>query len=244
MPKAKQTIIRPLDGSPHQKYFVDIAGKQVEVPGGSTVAKIGGESGGMIHAAWLLGQQGRNYREEWDEASQIGDITHAFIQENLIHTEVDLSFCEKVPHLVETARTCAAKAFFFVEEHGLEVLAVERQLARPISLVDGTPYGYGGTIDLVVRDSSGNIVIVDWKTSKGLYPIPNYCQIIGYEQLWNHLHPEQMATKRVIVRIGKGDGDDYQEKWLEKPETLSKYWGIFEGQLFAWWKMKEAWRNK
>ncbi len=235
----EQKVISPLDGSPHQKYFVG----EIEVPGASTVAKYGGKVDGMIHRAWQLGQEGRNYREEWDEASQIGDITHAFIRENLDHDyKVDLSHCEKVPQLVETARQCAAKGLWFIQENDYEVVSVEEQLARPYLLPTGEHYGYGGTIDLVVRNSAGEYVLVDWKTSKGLYPIPNYCQIIGYEHLWNYCNPTREISHRVIVRIGKGDGDDYQEKWIKRQSTIDKHWAIFEAQLLLWYRMNVSWR--
>ncbi len=228
--------IQPLSKAPHQKYFVDGIG---EVPGGSTVAKIGGEAGGMIHAAYLLGTQNRDYKKEWEEASQIGEITHAIIRGNLEGRDVDVSRCEGKEAL-ETARSCAAKALWFVQVNDYDIISVEEQLSCPLELPDGTPYGYGGTIDLVVRDSDGGIILVDWKTSKGLYPIPNYSQIIGYEHLWNHCKPEQAIGQRVIVRIGKGDGDDYAEKWLKKPEMLEKYWGIFQTQLQMWHRMRVA----
>lgn len=64
----------------------------------------------------------------------------------------------------------AARAF--CEKHLLGVLAVECQ-------VFSDRFGYAGTVDMVARSKSGKVVIVDWKTSKSLYP-DNALQLAAY----------------------------------------------------------------
>ena len=56
-----------------------------------------------------------------------------------------------------------AAARAFCEENLLGVLAVECR-------VFSDRFNYAGTVDLMARSRSGKVVMVDWKTSKSIYP--------------------------------------------------------------------------
>lgn len=65
-----------------------------------------------------------------------------------------------------------AAARAFCEENLLGVLAVEYR-------VFSDRFNYAGTVDLMARSRSGKVVMVDWKTSKYLYP-DNDLQLAAY----------------------------------------------------------------
>lgn len=64
----------------------------------------------------------------------------------------------------------AARAF--CEANLLGVLATECR-------VFSDRFGYAGTVDLMARSKSGKVVMVDWKTSKSIYP-DNALQLAAY----------------------------------------------------------------
>ena len=62
-------IVRLEKTRAHQKYPLKDG---TDVPGASTIAKIGEDSSGLIHWAWKLGMEGQDYRKVRDKAADIG----------------------------------------------------------------------------------------------------------------------------------------------------------------------------
>src|SRR4029450_13417956 len=54
--------------------YQNLAGEPV--PGASTVAKIGQESGGIVYWAWKQGRDGKDFRESRDAAATAGSMVH------------------------------------------------------------------------------------------------------------------------------------------------------------------------
>lgn len=50
------------------------------VPGVTTITGRFKESGGLIHWAWKLGSEGRDYRQERDAAASAGSLAHDMIE--------------------------------------------------------------------------------------------------------------------------------------------------------------------
>ena len=61
-----------------------------------------------------------------------------------------------------------------ISDYCLEVEATEYPVWHPSR-------AYAGTIDLVARDADGQLVVVDWKRSNGLYPEHGY-QVAAYAE--------------------------------------------------------------
>jgi hypothetical protein len=68
--------VKLVRNAPHQKYFLSDG---TQVPGGSTICKIGDDPSALIHWAWKLGSEGKDYRKERDKAADIGTIAHFLI---------------------------------------------------------------------------------------------------------------------------------------------------------------------
>ncbi len=172
--------------TPKAGYFLKDGTK---VPGTTTICSAYKDSGGLIYWAWNQGKQGLDYRETRDKAGDIGTLVHAAIEARLRGEEF----------FIPTEGAKAYMAFHQWErQNKIEILEQEIQLVSE-------EYKYGGTLDAVgVVD--GKHVLLDWKTSKGVYK--NYLlQLAAYKQLWNENCPGREITDGVwLVRFSKTDG--------------------------------------
>lgn len=224
---AGQKIVRLEKTRAHQKYPLKDG---TEVPGASTIAKIGEDSNGLIHWAWKLGTEGKDYRKVRDQAADIGTVAHFMIECFLHNHEPDLS--EFSPADVEKATMAFNNFRKWWDEEGLTVIEPEVQLVSEEWL-------FGGTIDAPSRDRDGKIVLLDWKTSKAIVGA-HKIQLAGYEQLWNENRPKMKVQRRAIVRIGKESPDDFEVAWIFSAEP---FWEVFKARLalhYAQLRLKKA----
>jgi predicted RecB family nuclease len=79
---------------------------------------------------------------------------------------------------------------------------------RPVFLeqsIYSQQYGYAGTMDLLAKDPKGELVIVDFKTSKAIYP-EAYLQTAAYAQAVNEMGHGPVGNG-IIVRLPKAESD-------------------------------------
>jgi hypothetical protein len=217
--------------APHQKYHLSDG---TQVPGGSTICKIGDDPSALIHWAWNLGSQGKDYRKERDKAADIGTIAHFMIECMLNGNVADLSDYDEAD--IAKALVCYTKFLDWWELQNLKVVAPEIQLVNE-------EYRYGGTIDLIAVDADGDHVLLDFKTSKKISE-SYWRQCAGYANLWNHNGWEgdidaedHKITNHAIVRIGKEEEGDFEVVWRE---DLSKEWFVFQKQVDLYWALQAA----
>jgi hypothetical protein len=217
--------------APHQKYF--LSDGKTQVPGGSTICKIGDDAGALIHWAWNLGKEGKDYRKERDKAADIGTIAHFLIECYLNGQVADLEDYDQVD--IDKALVCYNKFVDWWEEQNLEKVATEIQLVNEL-------HRYGGTIDLIAKKKNGDHVLIDFKTSKAISP-SYWRQCAGYAALWNEnqevngFNAINQITSHAIVRIGKQDEGDFEVVWKT---GLSKEWFVFQKQVDLYWAMQAA----
>jgi hypothetical protein len=211
------------------------------VPGGSTICKIGDDAGALIHWAWNLGREGKDYRKERDKAADIGTIAHFLIECYLNGQVADLEDFDQAD--IDKALLCYNKFVDWWDQQNLEKVATEIQLVNEA-------YRYGGTIDLIATKPNGDHVLIDFKTSKKISE-SYWRQCAGYAQLWNFNQPtaeyEAMGEpcfcktnqikSHAIVRIGKEEEGDFEVVWKD---DLSKEWFVFQKQVDLYWAMKSA----
>jgi hypothetical protein len=222
--------------APHQKYHLSDG---TQVPGGSTICKIGDDAGALIHWAWDLGKRGLDYRKERDKAADIGTLAHFMIECMLNNQVADLSDYDEAD--IAKALVCYTKFLDWWELQNLKVVETEIQLVNE-------EFRYGGTIDLIAVDDDGDHVLLDFKTSKKISE-SYWRQCAGYAQLWNANKGYGEATKyavdilnnwitnHAIVRIGKQEEGDFEVVWKE---DLSKEWNVFQHQVDLYWAMQGA----
>jgi hypothetical protein len=210
--------------APHQKY---ITATGIEVPGGSTICKLGDDPGALIHWAWNLGTEGKDYRKERDQAANIGTIAHFMCEAFLNEFVCDLSDYDQAD--IDRALICYNKFLEWWESEGLQVVATETQLVHD-------DMKFGGTIDLIAKDKDGNLILIDLKTSKRLSD--SYTrQIAGYTELWNFNRPYEPISRWIIVRIGKQDEGDFEVKeFVEDHIEASKF--TFSKQVDLYWALQ------
>ena len=199
----------------HQKYIMRDG---TQVPGASTICKVGDDQSNLITWAWNLGNKGQDFRKVRDKAADIGTVCHFLIECHFHNWEPDLS--EYAPDDIERAHVAFRNFKTFWEEQELTVLEPEVQLVSE-------QYLFGGTIDAPSVDKQGRIVLLDWKTSNGIY-LSQKLQLAAYERLWNENRPEQIVQRRAVVRIGKERADDHSIEWMfsSAPE-----WEYFKARL-------------
>lgn len=130
-----------------------------------------------------------------DEASQIGTLLHLLIEgffRGLTIDTKDYSYNQE---------KAAMKAFAgFLEWHkrvnfkelGTEIVLVNEELQ------------VGGTIDCLAKIDD-ELVIIDWKTSKYLYP-ENKIQLAAYTYMYEQAQPKACIAYGLVMRFSKDDG--------------------------------------
>lgn len=199
----------------HQKYIMRDG---TQVPGASTICKIGDDQSNLIQWAWNLGNKGQDFKKVRDQAADIGTVTHFLIECHFHGWEPDLSDFAAAD--IERAQIAFRNFKTFWDEQELTVLEPEVQLVSE-------EHAYGGTIDAPSVDKQGRIVLLDWKTSSGIY-LSQKLQLAAYERLWNENRPKQIVQRRAVVRIGKDRADDHSIEWMfsSQPE-----WELFKARL-------------
>jgi hypothetical protein len=213
--------------APHQKY---ITAEGLEVPGGSTICKIGDDPCALIHWAWALGKDGKDYRAERDKAADIGTLAHFMCEAFLNGFVCDLSDYDQAD--IDKALVCYNKFVDWWEAEGLSKIATEAQMVHPTKR-------FGGTIDLVAFDRENKVCLIDIKTSKRISD--SYIrQIAGYTELWDFCQVEEKTkvNRWAIVRIGKQEEGDFEVVWYDA-DRIKNAQNTFFQQVELYWAIKD-----
>lgn len=169
-------------------YYVD----GVRVPSVTTVLGRFKESGGLVHWAWNLGKQGKDYRTVRDEAASAGTVAHAMVEAHL-RGQSEIS-TNATPEVYALARNAFVQFREWSLQTSLKVIATETPLISKV-------HKFGGTLDAVAIQ--GETSILDWKSSNSVYP-EYMAQIAAYGLLWNENNPDNPITGGYhLVRFDK-----------------------------------------
>ncbi len=164
--------------TPKHGYWVD--GKRV--PGTTTIIGRFKDSSALLHWAFKQGQEGKaRLYGEAEKAADIGTIAHEMIEAHVNGFDpahiLDEHNTRNVSMDMKIKATNAFNMFREWESQtGLELLSryQEIQLVSPM-------YMFGGTPDAIGK-INGKIVLLDWKTSNGVYP-DYLLQLAAYRHL-------------------------------------------------------------
>lgn len=166
------------------------------VPGVTTIIGKFKEAGGLIHWAWQLGIDGKDYREVRDQAAGIGNIAHDMVECHIRGKEFDPSPYDK-PDVDKAENSFLA----FLEWAGQTSL---KPIETETSLIS-EKHRFGGTLDAMLV--SGKLALGDWKTSNSIYP-EYLLQLAAYKVLWEENRPDQPITGGFhLLRFDKTHGD-------------------------------------
>jgi hypothetical protein len=180
-----------------------------KVPGTTTITGRFGDKSALIPWAW---KRGRDFPDEplygsRDKAAELGTIVHNMVEASIrgndpMEIADDLEKEIGLGQTTDYEQVMSAFSAFqeWFESNNFEILSQEEQFVSETHL-------YGGTPDAIAKDGKNRIVILDWKTSDGVYAEYLY-QLAAYRILWNEVHPEQPLTGGShLCRFAKKHGD-------------------------------------
>lgn len=207
-----------VSGGGRPKSYKTADGKRV--PGVTTIVSRFKDSGGLIHWAWQQGIDGKNYRETRDNAADAGGIAHDMIEADILGKPTP-EFLSSSPGHVALALKALDAFRTWRDQVKLEILETEVPLISE-------RYRYGGTLDALAL-VAGKVVLLDWKTSNGVYG-DYISQVAAYRQL---LRERQMISAAApvpegaqLLRFGKDFGDFHAHYYPS--EVMDYGWRFFE----------------
>jgi hypothetical protein len=185
----------------------------VQVPGVTTVlgSSLGWKTPGLIHWAWKLGMEGKDYKAERNRAADAGTLAHACAEARITGKPLP-----PIPeeHRAKVEGSVAAFDAWRAESK-IDLVASE------VALVS-EKHGYGGCID-AVGVLGGAAQLVDFKSSKDLYP-DQIVQAAGYSHLWTEAHPDLPIQGCHILRWGP-EGDFHHHSL--SATSIAAGWQVF-----------------
>lgn len=168
------------------------------VPSVTTITSRFKDSGGLIHWAWDLGMQGKDYRAERDKAADSGTLAHEMIEAEIRGKPWEAP--------AGVADETLGKATAGYEQYQTWRDQTRLELVESEVLLVSEAHRFGGQIDAIGRIGD-ELCILDWKTSNAIYP-EMLVQGVAYMQLWNENHPDRWVTGGIhIGRFSKEFGD-------------------------------------
>jgi hypothetical protein len=182
-------------GRPTQGYR-NAAGERI--PGTTTVIGRFKESGGLLQWAFKQGQSGAaSLYEERDAAGLAGNIAHDMIEAHILGKEPPKFTADQ--KLIDKATNAFQQFLEWREQTRIEIVATERAYVSE-------RHQFGGTVDAIGRDMKGRIVLLDWKTSNGVYQ-DYLIQLAAYALLLEECAPEFTPRGFHLLRVAKESAD-------------------------------------
>jgi len=181
------------------------------VPGVTTILGVLNKPA-LVKWANNLGLQGIDSSKYVDEKAAIGTLAHQMIADYLRGEKTDTNEYSKVQ--IDQAENAVLSFLEWEKAHHIEPLLIEEPLVSEV-------HRFGGTIDCLGK-INGELCLVDFKTSKGIFA-EMLIQVVAYEHL---LSEHEYAVDQVIIlRIGRTEDEGFEE---QRVNTLTNRWLIFE----------------
>lgn len=192
------------------QIYLDSEGKRV--PGVTTILSRFKESGGLIHWAWSLGVEGKDYREERQKAADAGTIAHQMVEANTKGEEWKGAADAEI---LEKAKSGFGAYLTWAKHSKLEIKHTE------VSMASGK-HRFGGTLDAIgVFD--GKLVLIDWKTSNAVYQ-DYLIQMAAYKMLWEENYPDHPIEGGFhLCRFSKENGDFSHHHYPKLDEAWEQF---------------------
>lgn len=166
----------------------------------------------LMHWAWQMGCEGKDYRKERDAKADIGTGIHNYILSHHKKEKPDLS--EYNEEEISQIENGFLKYLDWEKEHPVdEIICVEKPMVSEI-------FKFGGTADLIAK-SNGTTILVDYKSGKAIYPEMAY-QLAAYIKLAEG-YAYKIENAR-ILRVGRDEDEGFEERVFT---NLEKQWKLF-----------------
>ncbi len=214
--------------TPSKGYWLD--GKRL--PSVTTILSRFKDSGGLMFWAFQQGlEQGievgegtnteaPNLYRKRDEAACAGTLAHEMV-EAYVNGENHMKLLKKKngAEINEQALNAFQQFREWQENSQIEIISHYQEI-QMIS----EKHRYGGTPDAIGRNSNGELVLLDWKTSSGIYS-DMLLQLSAYKTLWEEHNPEEpIEGGFYILRFSK-EFPDFSAHFFGELETP---WRMFK----------------
>lgn len=182
------------------------------VPGVTTVLNVLNKPA-LVKWANNLGLQGIDSTKYVDEKAAIGTLAHDMIACYLRKEVCDTTEYSKKQ--IDQAENSVLSFFEWEKSHPIKPILVEKPLVSEV-------WRFGGTIDCLAGLHEGQHVLIDFKTSKGIFP-EMLCQLAAYRYLLGDNGYKGIFNSR-ILRIGRDETEGFEERVVT---NLEGHWEIF-----------------
>ena len=150
------------------------------------------------------------------KAADAGTIAHDAIEQHVLskgsvkHVELVFEGAKvngATQDVLDRARNAYEQFKVWLANTGIEITHTE------LSLVS-EKHRFGGTLDGVGKDNSGNVVLIDWKTSNAVYA-DYLVQLAAYALLLEEKRPELTPQDFHLLRVAKESADFAHYRWGE-----------------------------
>jgi len=172
----------------------------------------------LINWAKRITLGGQDADKVLNEAGDIGTLLHLLIEGHQRGFDVDTK--DYSYNQEKAAMKAFAGYLQWYEKKNFKSLANELVLVNEELQV-------GGTIDCIGK-MDDDLVIVDWKTAKYLYP-ENKLQLAAYTYMYEQAQPKAKISHGLVMRFGKEDGKFHQH--VIKREKLETGIEIFKALI-------------
>lgn len=194
--------------TPKGGYFLASGEK---VPSVTTVIGKMKDSGGLIHWAWKLGMEGKDYRNVRDKAADAGTMAHTAV-EAWVHGQPVVFVGE--PDVCQKAERAFSAFREWANQTQLRITHTEVPLVSE-------KHRFGGTFDALLVGN--HRAMGDWKSSNSCYG-EYLIQVAAYGKLWEENYPDEPITGGYhLLRFDKTYGDFHHHWWGE----LDRAWDAF-----------------
>lgn len=177
-------------------YWIGEGKDRERVPSVTQVISRFKESGGLIHWAWQLGTEGKDYRQVRDTAADAGTAAHAMVEADIRGKVFNPTLYD------ENVVRMAEGAFNAYKEWKAQTKLVA--VASEVPLVSKV-HKFGGTLDAMLVH--GLLAMGDWKSANKVYP-DNLMQLAAYGALWDENNPGNPVRGGYhLLRFDKTHGD-------------------------------------
>ena len=180
----------------------------------------------LIHWAWNLGMQNRDYRKERDKAAHVGTIAHYLVKCHLKKEEPKLDEYSKAN--IDKAQKAFEAFLSFEKQNKLETILLEKSLVSEMYRYGGQPDWYGVM--------NGKTTLLDLKSGKALYP-EFKLQVAAYRQLLTEHGYTVVETH--LLQVDKETGEFHHYKLNQ----LDDAWEMFKLLLQIYPLKNRLWKR-
>ena len=203
---------------PHPRKGYKVDGKAV--PGVTTIIGRFKDSGGLLYWAFEQGKAAErgeiaNLYDKRDEAAESGTLAHSLVEAH-IHGEPEPDLSAFSEEIKGQAKQGYENYLQWQSDNKIEIIYQEMELVS-------SEFLFGGCPDAIGKDSRGQLCILDWKTSNGVYQ-DYLIQIAAYRHLWELNHPDELLTGGFhLLRFSKEHADFAHHFWSELDDAWEQF---------------------